>query len=106
MKTYVVGNQNNRLNECPKHMFKLMGKKIITISRSKMLFISPYARCISNLPTGIIPIGSLALTGVNPGLGSLRVCQYTNDKVSLRLTNWYFSYRYISSYMCLFVCLI
>ena len=33
-KTYVVGAQKNRLNEHPKHMFKLMGKKIITILHS------------------------------------------------------------------------
>ena len=35
-KTYVVGTQKNRLNEMvifehPKHMFKLMGKAIITV---------------------------------------------------------------------------
>ena len=29
--TYVVGTQKNHLNEHPKHMFKLMNKKIITI---------------------------------------------------------------------------
>ena len=30
-KTCVVGTQKNRLDEHPKHMLKLMGKKIITI---------------------------------------------------------------------------
>ena len=30
-KTYVVGTQNNHLDEHQKHMFKLMNKKIITI---------------------------------------------------------------------------
>ena len=43
-KTYVVGTQKNRLNEMvfferTKHKFKLMGKKIITILRSKIVFI-------------------------------------------------------------------
>ena len=38
-KTYVVGTQKNCLNEHPKHMLKLMGKKIFTILRSKILFI-------------------------------------------------------------------
>ena len=36
-KTYVVGTQKNRLNETvqnTKHMFKLMGKKIISILHS------------------------------------------------------------------------
>ena len=33
-KTYVLGTQKNRLNEHPKHMFKLMGKNIIAILRS------------------------------------------------------------------------
>ena len=32
-KTYVVGTQKNHLNEHPKHMFKLMDKKIIAILR-------------------------------------------------------------------------
>ena len=32
-KTYVVGTQKNRLKEHPKHIFKLMGKKIIKILR-------------------------------------------------------------------------
>ena len=36
-KTYVVGTQKNRVNE-PKHMFKLMGKKIFTFLRAKILF--------------------------------------------------------------------
>ena len=41
---YVVGTQKNRLNwtvliEHPKHMLKLMGKKIFTILRSKIVFI-------------------------------------------------------------------
>ena len=31
IKTYVVGTQKNCLNEHPKHMYKLMDKKIITI---------------------------------------------------------------------------
>ena len=34
-KTYVVGTQKNRLDELPKHMFKLMDKKIVTILRLK-----------------------------------------------------------------------
>ena len=43
-KTYVVGTQKNRLNETvllstPKHMLKIMGKKIFTILRWKFLFI-------------------------------------------------------------------
>ena len=38
-KTYVVGTQKNRLNEHPKHMLKLIGKKIFKILRSKILFI-------------------------------------------------------------------
>ena len=33
-KIYVVGTQKNRLNEHPRHMFKLMDKKIFTILRS------------------------------------------------------------------------
>ena len=42
-KTYVVGTQKNRLNETvlfehPKHMFKQMDKKIITILRWNFLF--------------------------------------------------------------------
>ena len=41
-KTYVVGAQKNRTNETvllstPKHMFKLMGKKIITIYAKKSI---------------------------------------------------------------------
>ena len=35
----VVGTQKNRLNEHPKHMLKLMCKKILTILCSKFLFI-------------------------------------------------------------------
>ena len=40
-KTYVLGTQKNRLNETvllehPKYMFKVIGKKIITILRSKL----------------------------------------------------------------------
>ena len=31
-----MGTQKNRLNEHPKHMFKLMGKKIITINAYKI----------------------------------------------------------------------
>ena len=38
-KTYVVGTQKNRLDEHPKHMLKIMGKKIFTILRWKFLFI-------------------------------------------------------------------
>ena len=43
-KTYVVGTQKNRLNETvllstPNIMLKLMGKKILTILRTKILFI-------------------------------------------------------------------
>ena len=42
-KTYLVGTQKNRLNEMvlfehPKHTLKLMGKKIITLLRSKNTF--------------------------------------------------------------------
>ena len=33
--TYNVGTQKNRLNENPKHMLKRLGKKILTILRSK-----------------------------------------------------------------------
>ena len=36
-KTYVVGTQKNRLNET--YMFKMMGKKILIIIGSKILFI-------------------------------------------------------------------
>ena len=36
-KTYIVGTQKNRLNE--KHMLKLMGKKILTLLRSKIVLI-------------------------------------------------------------------
>ena len=43
MKTYVVGTQNNHLNESSfehqKQMLKKMGKKMFTILRSKCLFI-------------------------------------------------------------------
>ena len=51
--TYVVGTQKNRLIETvnetvllstQKHMFKLMGKKIVTILQSKMLTIWTYVR--------------------------------------------------------------
>ena len=42
-----MGTQKNRLDETsfahPKHMFKLMGKKIITILRLKKLLYWPYA---------------------------------------------------------------
>ena len=43
-KTYIVATQKNRLNETvhfehPKHVLKLMGKKILIISRSKFVFI-------------------------------------------------------------------
>ena len=38
-KTYAVGTQKHRLNEHPKHMLKLMDKKIFTILSSKILFI-------------------------------------------------------------------
>ena len=42
-KTYVVGTRKKRLNETvferPKHMFKLMGKKIFNSLRSKIVFI-------------------------------------------------------------------
>ena len=53
-KTYVVGTQKNHLNETfffehTKHMFRLMGKKKMTILRSEnflfdvwMCFVSPY----------------------------------------------------------------
>ena len=45
-KTYVEGTQKNRLNETvlfehPKHMLKLMSKKIITFLRSKMCISKP-----------------------------------------------------------------
>ena len=39
-KTNVVGTQKNRLNKQPKHLLKLMGKKIITILRKIFMFIS------------------------------------------------------------------
>ena len=44
LKVYVVGTQKNSLNERfrlsnQKHMLKLMGKKILTILHSKILFI-------------------------------------------------------------------
>ena len=48
-KTYVVGSQKNRLNEYPKHMLKLMGKKIFTILRSKILLSKPVVRVIQTL---------------------------------------------------------
>ena len=38
-KTFVVGTQNNCLNEHPKHMLKLIGKKLFTILTSNILFI-------------------------------------------------------------------
>ena len=48
-KTYVVGTQKNRLDETvlcsfehPKHMFKLMDKKIIAILRLLFLLNWPY----------------------------------------------------------------
>ena len=46
-KTHVFGTQKNHLNktgffEHPKHMLKLIGKKIFTILRSKTLFLNLY----------------------------------------------------------------
>ena len=37
-KSYVVGTQKNHLNEHKKHMFKMTGKKIITILHSNNSF--------------------------------------------------------------------
>ena len=55
-KTYVVGTQKNRLNETvllsTQNMFKLMGKKIMTILCSKVLLIWMY-------------VGACALIGLN-----------------------------------------
>ena len=39
IKTYVVGIQKNRLNEHPKHMFKLMGKEINAILGAQTIYI-------------------------------------------------------------------
>ena len=41
-KTYVVDTQKNRSFEHPKYRFKLLGKKIIAISRSKLLLTWAY----------------------------------------------------------------
>ena len=40
-KTYLVGTQNDRLNEYPKHVLKLMGKKIFTFYAQKFLLSKP-----------------------------------------------------------------
>ena len=58
MKTYVVGTQKNHLNEHPKHMFKLMGKKLMTILRSKILlnwtYVPPLDRSVREVCTFVI----------------------------------------------------
>ena len=41
-KLYVVGTQKNRLNEHPKHMFKLMGKEISAILGAQTIIIWAY----------------------------------------------------------------
>ena len=46
---YVVGTQKDGSFEHPKHMFKLMDKAIIAISRLKILLNWPYA--VSDLST-------------------------------------------------------
>ena len=54
-KTYVVGTQKNRLNETvllstQNIMFILLGKKMITILRSKILLNWTYAKSFVSLP--------------------------------------------------------
>ena len=45
-----MGTQKNRLNEHPKHMFKLMGKEINAISGAQIIFIGTYVRVFSFPP--------------------------------------------------------
>ena len=37
-----IGAQNKRINEHPKHIFEIMGKKLLTVFRSKSFLIWPY----------------------------------------------------------------